>query len=84
MVSALIGVFSGVTGLLINLFFLLPIAENKGLMGFLLALLVAAFPLLGLTAHCLDRLCALDKARRLEYCRQNGLADDCESPDTKN
>ena len=74
MTSAVLGVFSGVTGLTLNLFFLLGFAENKGLMATLaIWLLVAAFPMLWFTSHCLDKVDSIDMARRLEYCRQHGL-----------
>jgi hypothetical protein len=74
--SAVLGVFSGVTGLTLNLSFLLGLAENKGLMGALaIWLLVAAFPMLWATSHCLDKVDAIDKATRLEFSRQHGLAD---------
>ena len=74
MVSGVIGVFSGVTGLLLNLMFLLGIAENKGLMGILsIWLLVLAFPMLWLTSHCLDKIDALDKQIRTARC---DLTDD--------
>ena len=71
MVSGVIGVFSGVTGLLLNLMFLLRIAENEGLMGILsIWLLVLAFPMLWLTSHCLDKVDTLDKQIRVARCER--------------
>jgi len=72
MTSGILGVFCGVTGLLINLFFLLAIAENKGLMGLLsIWLLVLAFPMLWLTSHCLDKVDSIDKAARANRARNH-------------
>ena len=74
MASGIIGVFCGVTGLMINVLFLFAIAENEGLMRLLsIWLLVLAFPMLWLTSHCLDRVDSLDRAIRLDRCGRTGL-----------
>jgi len=36
-------------------------------------LLIAAFPMLWLTSHCLDKVDSIHTARRLESCRERGL-----------
>ena len=72
MVSGVLGVFCGVTGLLINLMFLTGAAENKGEMGLLSVwLLVLAFPMLWLTSHCLDKADELDKRIRMQRCERS-------------
>ncbi|MBV9215646.1 MAG: hypothetical protein JO053_05670 [Acidobacteria bacterium] len=74
--SGAIGAFAGVTGLAMNALFVLGFAENRGPMGLLgVWLLVAAFPMLWLTSHCLDRVDSIDKAIRLERCRRTGLTN---------
>lgn len=37
------------------------------------ALIAVGFPLLMLTAHCMDKIDAAGNAIRLQYCRENGL-----------
>lgn len=73
--SGPIGACSGITGLLIGVFCPLLTADNKDLMNDLsLGFMLAAFPMLSLTAHCLDKLAALEKARCLEHCSGHGPA----------
>jgi hypothetical protein len=77
LVSASLGGMSGITGIVINALFLFEIAENKGAISLAATwLLVAAFPLLFVGAHCLDRIDTVERAIRAEYCREHGLEDD--------
>lgn len=78
-ISAVLGVSSGLTGLIISGLSLSGFLENTGGIRSLGSWLVAAaFPLLMLVAHCLDKIGAADKAIKLEYCRQHGFKDeDC-------
>lgn len=86
LVSGLTGVFAGVTGLAINILFVLRIAENNGLMGMVgIWLLVGAFPMLWLTSHCLDRIDTIDKDIRYERCLSQGFTPDaCDEQSTNN
>lgn len=74
--------FSGVLGILCGLIGLLASFEalvgmtGSGLSRTGTLLIAAAFPLLLLAAHCMDKVRAADMAMRLEYCRQNGLRDE--------
>lgn len=74
--SAALGVFSGLAGLIISGLSLLSFFKDSKEIGNAGAcLIVAAFPLMMLTAHCLDKIYAADKAIRLDYCRRHGLKD---------
>lgn len=74
LISATLGAVAGVSGLGINTLFLLRLAQNNGPIGSIsILLLVIAFPLLFLGAHCLDKVDAVERAIRLEYCRKRGL-----------
>ena len=39
-------------------------------------LIAVSFPLFFLMAHCMDKIGKIEKAIRLEYCRQNGLRNE--------
>ena len=67
LVSGSLGVGSGVVGVVLNALFLFGVLKNEGALGLTaVLLLVAAFPLLFLTAHCLDRVDAINSLIRLE------------------
>jgi hypothetical protein len=72
--SATIGTLAGLLGLVINGLFLIGVMERTGKISLIATwLIVAAFPLLMLAAHCLDRADAARRSLRLEYCRRHGL-----------
>jgi len=74
--SATLGALAGLSGLCINALFLFDIADNKGALSLAGTwLLIVAFPLLFLGAHCLDRIDKVEKSIRSEYCREHGLED---------
>jgi hypothetical protein len=74
LISATLGALAGVIGLGINALFLFHLAQNKGPIGSMgISLLVIAFPLMFLGAHCLDKEDAVERAIRLDYCRKLGL-----------
>src|SRR6476659_10789372 len=80
--SATLGSLAGVTGIGINALFLFQMAENKGAIGLVgVWLLLIAFPLLFLSAHCLDKIDSVKRQIRLEYCREHGFDDDCRRND---
>jgi len=75
--SATLGSIAGVSGIWINALFVFGIAENKGAIGLVgIWLLVIAFPLLFLSAHCLDKVDSVERQIRLEYCKRHGLSDE--------
>ncbi|MBS1796118.1 MAG: hypothetical protein JSS81_19860 [Acidobacteria bacterium] len=75
--SAGLGIATGVAGLIINALALFGLlAENHFLKALGIWLIVVTFPLGALSAHCLDRLESIKKALKIEYCRNNGLPDE--------
>ena len=69
--SVMLGTVAGISGLGINALILVDIAENKGAISMAATwLLVAAFPLLFLSAHCLDRIDIVERMIRAEHCRE--------------
>lgn len=75
-ISALLGAVSGLGGLVIGFISLVGLTDREqGLSILGTLLIVASFPLFILAAHCLDKTGEIDKAIRLEYCRQHGLND---------
>ena len=76
-ISASLGALSGVCGIVIGAASLLGLTHSmKGISSLTTILIVIAFPLLMLAAHCLDRLDDIEHEIRLEYCREHGLTDD--------
>ena len=74
--SAVLGAVSGLVGLTIGFLTLIELlVPTHNLYAIGTILIGASFVLFGLAAHCLDRAGAVDKAIRLEYCRQHGLRD---------
>jgi hypothetical protein len=74
--SSAFGTFCGLLGTILgtlSLFGLLQAYRSIDQLG--IALLVAAFPLLILAAHSLDKAHEIDKAINIEYCRLNGRID---------
>lgn len=72
--SSVTGGASGVLGLVLNGAFLIGFLENRGVASFLaMGLLIAAFPLLFLSAHCMDRIDHIDRAIKLEKCLREGF-----------
>jgi 4-hydroxybenzoate polyprenyltransferase len=70
-------VFSTLSGLAIGAASLLGlVTQHSGLSVLGTLLIVAAFPLAIIAAHCMDKADEADRAIRLEYCRQHGLKDD--------
>ncbi len=71
-----VGIFSGLMGLAINALFLFGFAEDKGPLASLgIWFLVAAFPLLFMTSHCLDKVDQARKAIKSEYWKNRGYED---------
>lgn len=58
----------------VSAFGLVPAHGGTTLVGTLLLLL--AFPMLGLVAHCMDKLDDLNRKVREEFCRRFGLSDE--------
>lgn len=76
--SAIAGGAAGLVGLAIGTLSITDLAQSGTDLSTLSSVLVAiSFPLFILAAHCIDKVAAADMAIRLEYCRQNGLNDDC-------
>mgnify|MGYP003460592805 CR=1 FL=1 len=77
--AAVLGAIAGLGGLAIGGLSLVgAIDPNTRLVTVGTLLIVAAFPLFFLGAHCIDKADAVDKAIRREYCRQHGMQDeDC-------
>lgn len=76
-VSAVFGGIFGLSGItlgVLTLGALVPTTTSIYTIG--TVLIGTSFILFGLGAHCLDKSEAADEARRLEYCRSNGLKDD--------
>jgi hypothetical protein len=76
LVSVTLGVLSGIIGLVINTLLLLRIVQNTRVIGLLgTGLTVAAFTLLMLSAHCLDKTGEIEKAISVENYRQRVLKE---------
>lgn len=76
-ISSTLGVGAGLVGMVIGAFSLIGLLDgNRGIQTVGTWLIVAAFPLLILAAHCLDKAREAEKAMRLEHCRRHGLKDD--------
>jgi hypothetical protein len=74
--SALSGILSGVGGIAIG--FMAAgelVSPGDGFYTTSAILVGFSFILFGFAAHCLDKMEAVNKAMRLEYCRQTGLKD---------
>ena len=67
---------AGITGLILGV--VAWEVPGSGLSPAATILLAISFPLLFLLAHCMDKIGEIEKAIRLNYCRQHGLRDeDC-------
>jgi hypothetical protein len=74
MISTALGALAGAGGLGVNALFLFGLAQDQGpIRSLSTSLLVLAFPLLFLGAHCLDKADIAERAIRLEYCREHRL-----------
>lgn len=70
-VCAVIGIFLGLAGLIINGLSLLGFLENsRGVSRLGIWLIVAAFPLGAVFAHCLDRLEKTKEALKVDYLKK--------------
>ena len=79
-VSVVLGIVSGLAGLTIGFLTLLEIVVPSTTLYTIGTVCIGtSFVLFGLAAHCIDKADAVDKAIRLEYCRQHGLREkDCD------
>lgn len=77
--SSILGISSGLMGLIISGLSLLGfLANNKGVSNLGTWLIVVAFPLIMFAATSLDKVDEAEKAIRLDYCRKHGLKEeDC-------
>lgn len=74
--SAVSGGLSWIGGMAIGLLSLVgELNTHPRIDRFGTVLLVAAFPLIILAAHCLDRAHEVEKAITIEYCRRTGMPD---------
>jgi len=77
MISTALGTLAGGSGLGVNALFLVQLIQDQGpIRSLSTLLLVIAFPLLYLGAHCLDKADMAERAIRREYCRKHGLLAD--------
>ena len=79
LVSSVCGGVCGLVGMTLGLMSLLGLLNGYRLLDDLgTVLLVCAFPLIILAAHCLDKAYEADKAITYEYFRRTGMIDDKE------
>jgi len=72
--SGSLGAITGVSAILIGTgsFFGLS-KEIKGISSLLTVLIIIAFPMFVIAAHCLDRLDDVERSIRIEYCNATGV-----------
>lgn len=75
LISGSLGNICGFLGLLSSFESFFGVTKQS-LSGIGTVLIAASFPLLFLAAHCMDKSGEIEKAIRLNYCRQHGLKDD--------
>jgi hypothetical protein len=74
LISGATAVGAGITGLAVG-----SVAwefPGSGLSPAATILLAISFPFFFLMSHCMDKIGEIEKAIRLNYCRQNGLRDE--------
>lgn len=76
-ISAVPGGFCGVAGVTLSTMSLVGLLSTHRRIDHIgTGLLIAAFPLIILAAHCLDKAHEVEKAITIEYCKRTGMTDE--------